>query len=29
MCPAGEKLAYSFTTSENGLVLRRYASKAC
>jgi gas vesicle protein len=24
MCPAGERLAYSFTTSENGLVLRRY-----
>ncbi len=23
------RLAYSFTTSENGLVLRRYATKAC
>jgi gas vesicle protein len=29
MCPAGERLAYSFTTSENGLVLRRYSTKAC
>ena len=29
MCPAGERLAYSFTTSENGLVLRRYWTKAC
>jgi hypothetical protein len=29
VCPAGESLAYSFTTSENGLVLRRYSTKAC
>ena len=29
ICPAGERLAYSFTTSENGLVLRRYSTKAC
>jgi hypothetical protein len=29
VCPADERLAYSFTTSENGLVLRRYATKAC
>jgi transposase len=29
MCPADERLAYSFTTSENGLVLRRYSTKAC
>jgi len=29
ICPAGERLAYSFTTSENGLVLRRYATNAC
>jgi hypothetical protein len=24
ICPAGEKLAYRYTTEENGLVLRRY-----
>ena len=29
ICPAGARLAYSFTTQENGLVLRRYATKAC
>jgi len=29
VCPAGERLAYSFTTEDNGLVLRRYATKAC
>ena len=29
LCPAGERLAYSFTTSENGLVLRRYWTNAC
>jgi transposase len=29
LCPAGERLAYSFTTEENGLVLRRYSTNAC
>jgi len=29
MCPADERLAYSFTTSENGMVLRRYSTKVC
>src|SRR5207253_8169797 len=29
ICPAGERLAYSFTTEENGLVLRRYSTNAC
>src|SRR6266850_581386 len=29
ICPAGARLAYSFTTQENGLVLRRYATKTC
>ncbi len=29
MCPAGEKLAYHYTTEENGLVLRRYWTNAC
>jgi hypothetical protein len=29
ICPAGARLVYSFTTQENGLVLRRYATKAC
>jgi transposase len=29
ICPAGERLAYSFTTGDKGLVLRRYATKAC
>ena len=29
ICPAGEKLAYHYTTEENGLVLRRYWTNAC
>jgi len=29
ICPAGEKLAYSFTTQEHGLMLRRYLTNAC
>src|SRR6516225_2904091 len=29
VCPAGEALAYSFTTEERGLVLRRYRTNAC
>jgi hypothetical protein len=29
ICPAGARLVHSFTTQENGLVLRRYATKAC
>jgi transposase len=29
ICPAGERLSYSFTTEENGLVLRRYSTNAC
>ena len=29
ICPAGQRLAYSFTTEDKGLVLRRYATKAC
>jgi transposase len=29
ICPAGERLAYSFTTEDKGLVLRRYRTKAC
>ena len=29
ICPAGERLAFSFTTEENGLVLHRYSTKAC
>jgi transposase len=29
ICPAGERLAYSFTTQENGLVLRRYLTNVC
>jgi transposase len=29
ICPAGERLAYSFTTEDKSLVLRRYATKAC
>jgi transposase len=29
ICPAGERLAYSFTTQDNGLILRRYATNAC
>ena len=27
--PAGEKLAYSFTTRDKGMVLRRYRTTAC
>ena len=29
ICPAGETLAYRYTTEENGLVLRRYWTNAC
>ena len=29
VCPAGDALAYSFTTEERGLVLRRYRTNAC
>ena len=29
VCPAGEKLAYSFTTLVYGLFLRRYRPAAC
>src|ERR1700704_4746520 len=29
ICPAGERLAPSFTTEDKGLGLRRYATKAC
>jgi hypothetical protein len=29
ICPAGERLAYSFTTEENGLILRLYSTNAC
>jgi hypothetical protein len=29
VCPAGEKLDYSFTTQEHGLILRRYLTNAC
>jgi len=29
ICPAGQRLAYSFTTQDNGLILRRYATNAC
>src|SRR5271168_1316849 len=29
VCPARERLAYSYTTEENGLVLRRYWTNAC
>jgi hypothetical protein len=29
ICPAGERLAHSFTTQEHGLVLRRYLTNAC
>src|SRR6266508_2637694 len=29
ICPAGERLAYSFTTQEHGLVLRRYLTNVC
>ena len=29
ICPAGKRLAYSFTTEDKGLVLRRYRTNAC
>ena len=29
ICPAGKRLAYYCTTEDKGLVLRRYATKAC
>ena len=29
VCPAGQRLAYSFTTKDKGLVLRRYRTNAC
>ncbi len=29
VCPAGENLAYSFTTQEHGLILHRYLANAC
>ncbi len=29
VCPAGQRLTYSFTTEENGLVLYRYSTNAC
>ena len=29
VCPAGQRLAYSFTTEDKGLVLRRYWTNAC
>src|SRR5246127_257050 len=29
ICPAGQKLAYFFTTEDKGLVLRRYRTNAC
>jgi transposase len=29
VCPAGQKLAYYFTTEDKGLVLRRYRTNAC
>src|SRR5450631_381336 len=29
ICPIGERLAYHYTTEENGLVLRRYWTNAC
>ena len=29
ICPAGERLTYSFTTKDKGLVLRRYRTNAC
>jgi Transposase DDE domain len=29
ICPAGQSLAYSFTTEDKGLVLRRYRTSAC
>ncbi len=29
ICPAGERLAYSFATQEHGLILHRYLTNAC
>ena len=29
ICPAGQRLAYSFTTEDKGLVLRRYRTNVC
>jgi hypothetical protein len=29
VCPAGQKLAYYFTTEDKGLVLSRYRTNAC
>jgi hypothetical protein len=29
VCPAGQGLAYSFTTEDRGVVLRRYRTNAC
>src|ERR1700757_1054585 len=29
VCPSGQRLAYSFTTKDKGLVLRRYRTNAC
>jgi hypothetical protein len=29
ICPAGERLAYSFTTQEHGMILRRYLTNQC
>jgi transposase len=29
ICPAGEQLAYSFTTQEQGLILHRYLTNVC
>jgi transposase len=29
ICPAGERLAFAFTTEEHGLVLHRYSTRAC
>src|SRR5256884_5423765 len=29
VCPAGQRLAYSFTTQDKGMVLRRYRTAAC
>jgi hypothetical protein len=29
VCPAGERLAYSYTSDDKGLVVHRYVTKAC
>jgi transposase len=29
VCPAGQRLSYSFTTEDKGLILRRYRTPAC